>query len=480
MKKLQLLPLLLISMSLLFPSCGKDFLDLEPISSNSTNGFYKTATDIEQGVSGAYDALQSTGQYGHYFVYFMEVSSDNSKTESITNSGGIYGDFDLFRTAASNVILNDTWQSCYNGIQRCNIVLNRIDQIDMDAQVKEYRKAEMKFIRALTYFNLVRIWGPVSLVTEEVKNPFDAFKYGRNSVPEVYEQIIKDLKEAEQALPVAYPDFKDLGRATKGAAQALLGKVYLTTKDYTSAAAVLKTLIDARSYKLVGTFADIFKVIYKNNKESIFEVQFLKGGLGEGSSFANIFAPSGSTILTGGIGTTLGNNIPTTNLLNAYTSTTDVRKIATIDKLADGRLYVKKFMDIPYQANDASSNFIVLRYADVYLMYAEALNELNYEANGDALYYLNEIRGRAVVTKYGATSLTSKVAFRQAIFAERRLEFAFENHRWFDLLREGKALETMNNSAGGFTIVDHQLLFPIPQSQINTNPGKIYQNPDYN
>ncbi|WP_256012258.1 RagB/SusD family nutrient uptake outer membrane protein [Desertivirga xinjiangensis] len=479
MKAYNLSFLALLVTGTLLASCGKDFLDLKPISGSSLEGFYQNAADIDQAVSGAYDALQSHTQYGQYFMYFMEVSSDNSKTESITNSGGIYGDFDLFRTAASNIILSDTWQSCYNGIQRCNIVLNRIDKIEMDEKTKENRRAEVKFIRALTYFNLVRIWGPVSLVTEEVSNPFDAFKFGRNPTSEVYTQIIKDLRESADVLPPSYTAAKDVGRVTKGAAQALLGKVLLTTKDYDAAAIVLKTVIDSKTYGLLGNYADVFKVANKNNKESIFEIQFLKGGLNEGSSFANIFAPAGSTVLTGGIGPTMGNNMPTQNLVDAYTAL-DSRKSASIDRLNDGRYYVKKYMDIPFQANDASSNFIVLRYADVLLMYAEALNELKYIANGDALFYLNVVKFRAGLTKLDAMSLPDQNTFRDAIFAERRLELAFENHRWFDLLRSGKAIDVLNASSGGFTVQSHQVLFPVPQSQINTNPGIIYQNQYYN
>lgn len=479
MKTLTTKSIIAIILGLFLTGCGKDFLELNPISSNSTDGFYRSATDIDQAVNGAYDALQSNGQYGQNFMYFMEVSSDNSKTESITNSGGIYGDFDLFRTAASNPILNETWQSCYNGIQRCNIILAHIDRIEMDTQVKANRIAEAKFIRALTYFNMVRIWGPVSLVTKEIKNPFDAFAYGRNPTSEVYNQIISDLGEAAAVLPNTYTATKDIGRVTKGAAQALLGKVLLTTKDYAGAAQQLKKVIDSKNYILLPVYADIFKASNKNNKESIFEIQFLKGGLKEGSSFANILAPAGSTVLTGGIGPTLGNNVPTQQMFNAYTFT-DVRKSASLDKLADGRFYVKKYIDVPFQANDASSNFTVLRYADVLLMYAEALNEISYIPDGDALFYLNEVRFRAGIGRLAPTILTDQISFRNALFEERRLELAFENHRWFDLLRLGKAVEIMNASSGGFTIQPYQLLFPIPQSQINTNPDKIHQNPLYN
>lgn len=468
-------------------SCSKSFLDLKPQSQGNVDNFYKTAADIDQAVAGAYDALQSVGEYGQNFVYFMEVSSDNSKQESITNSGGVYGDFDLFRVVASNTVLDQTWQYCYSGIFRCNTILSRIDRINMDQTTKSIRIGETKFLRALTYFNLVRIWGPVSLVTTEVTNPYDAFSFGRASVDSIYTQIIRDLQDAAGALPANFTG-KDLGRATKIAAQTLLGKVYLTRKNYTAATEQLKAVIDyananPNALNLLPNFADLFKVTNKNSKESIFEVQFVKGGVGEGSRFVNLFAPANTTQFTNGIGTALGDNEPTANLANAYTAG-DLRKDVTIGAIADGRTYAKKYVgqDVPGLANDAGNNFIVLRYADVLLMYAEALNEIAYDAGGagDAWKYINKVHQRAGLTALTTTDLPDQAAFGLAVENERRLELAFENHRWFDLVRTGRAIDVMNASGGGFTVKPYQLIFPVPQTQIDTNPDKIKQNPYYN
>ncbi len=467
-------------------ACSKSFLDLKPLNQGSVNDFYKTAGDIDQAVAGAYDALQNTGEYGQNFVYFMEVSSDNSKQESITNSSGVYGDFDLFRVVPANNVLDQTWKVCYSGILRCNTILHRIDGINMDAAVKEIRQGEVRFLRALTYFNLVRIWGPVPLVTQEIVNPYDAFAYGRAHTDTIYAQVIADLQQAITALPLSHSG-KDIGRATKIAAQALLAKVYLTQKNYSAAAALLKTIIDyaganPKNLDLLTAYADIFKVSNKNNKESIFEVQFQKGGVGEGSRFVNLFAPANTTQFTNGVGTALGDNEPTAGLIGAYTAG-DTRKDATIGTLADGRTYAKKFvgLDVPGLANDAGNNFIVLRFADVLLMYAEVLNEIGYDAGGtgDAWTCLNKVHQRAGLAAFTTADLASQEDFRLAIENERRLEFAFENHRWFDLVRTGRALTVMNASGGGFTVKAHQLVFPVPQSQIDTNPDKIQQNPVY-
>ena len=471
---------------LVLSSCEK-FLDLKPQSEGSADNFYRSATDIDQAVAGAYDALQTIGQYGQNFVYFMEVSSDNASQESVTNTGGVYGDFDLFRVVSSNSVLDQTWQYCYSGIMRCNTILSRIDGITMDETLKDRRKGEARFLRALTYFNIVRIWGPVSLVTEEIENPYDAFAFGRASVDEVYNQIILDLKEAVSALPDQWENKADIGRAHRIAAQTLLGKVYLTRKDYASARDILKQVIDYSGanpgkLSLMTSFADIFKLANENNKESIFEIQFSKGGIGEGSRFINLFSPANTTQFTNGIGTALGDNEPTQNLADAF-GTDLVRKTATIGSLADGRMYAAKFVgqDTPYAANDAGNNFIVLRYADVLLMYAECLNEIAYDpaGSGDAWTCLNRVRARSGLDPYDVTGLADQQAFRLAIENERRFELAFENHRWFDLVRTGRAVEVMNASGGAFTVQPYQTIFPVPISQINTNPDKIKQNPDY-
>jgi starch-binding outer membrane protein, SusD/RagB family len=474
MKKIILI--LMIIQSLL--SACQSVIDLAPVSSVNADNFYRNAQDIELGVLTAYDALQSIGQYGQYFIYFMEVSSDNSFQSSITTSGGVFGDFDVWRVVPTNAVLDKTWKDCYVGIQRCNIILNRIEPISMDETLKASRKGEMKFIRALTYFNLVRIWGDVPLVIQEIEDPFDAFQQGRTDKDLVYQQIIKDLQEAIDELPLIPTD---IGRVSRGAAQTLLAKVYLTQKKYSEAIVLLKEVLNSHQYRLLDNFASVFSTQNENNQESIFEVQFKKGGLEEGSPYANLFAPSGASQLIGNVGTTMGENLPTDGLFNTY-SANDLRRNATIGKLLDNRLYAEKYRDTPFQDRDGENNFIVLRYADVLLMLAETLNETQYIPEGEAFDYLNEIRLRANLPALTATELPNQNAFREAVWKERRLELAFENHRWFDLLRTGKAIEVMNQhtSPNGKVIIElHQLLLPIPQSQIDTNPDKIFQNTGY-
>ncbi len=466
-------------------ACTKKFIDLPPVSAASAANFYKTAADINQAVAGAYQSLQATAEYGQNFTYFMEVNSDNSKEESVTNTGGAYGDFDLLRVVSSNVALDQTWQGCYVGILRCNTILSRIGGITMDSAAKNFRIGESEFIRALTYFNLVRIWGDVSLVTKELANPTDAFALGRTSADSIYMQVISDLQDAITRLPLSVSG-ADVGRATRIAAESLLGKVYLTQKNYTAAATPLKAVIDYANANptlltLLPNYADIFKVANKNNKESIFEIQYQKGGVGTGSSFVNLFSPANTTQFTNGIGTAVGDNEPSANLMQSYAAG-DLRKAVSVGVLPDGRTYAAKYVgqDVPDQANDAGNDFFVLRYADVLLMYSEVLNEMGYDPSGtgDAWAGLNKVHQRAGLTAFTTADLPDQGSFRLALENERRFELAFENHRWFDLVRTGRMAVVMNASGfGGAAVQPDQTLAPVPISQINTNPDKIKDNP---
>lgn len=471
----------LLFTSLFFCSaCSEQQLDLAPISNANSADFYKTDKDINQAVLSTYDILQSRSQYGHFFIFFMETRADNSEVEDIIKGVGDEGNIDLFREIPTSPILNNTWISSYAGIQRCNTVLARIDKITMNENEKNIRKGEVKFIRALTYFNLVRIWGGVPQVTNELENISESYAFGRASVDEIYSLIINDLKDAVVALPVSFPR-TEVGRASKGAALTLLGKVYLTRKNYKEAADTLRLVANSSKYSLLSNYADVFDIAKENGAESIFEIQFLKGGLGEGGIHSILTAPRSNTTLTGGIGAGNGDNIPTTNLLEQF-ETNDSRLTVTVSRLPDKRLYTTKYLDKPFAINDDGRNVIVLRYADVVLMLSEALNELGFEANGEAFALLNQIRTRANVKKYTVSDLPNQNSFRLAIEKERRLELAMENHRWFDLIRTERALEVMNSypeTRVQRTVKEYQLLFPIPQSQVDINPTKIKQNEGY-
>lgn len=461
-------------------SCKDKFLDLAPVSQANTNTFFKTPADMLNALNAAYGTLQAGGQYGNYYV-FGEITSDNT-TPVLSGSVTDQDEFDKFYPRTTNPFLSGRWNDSFRGIYRCNTVIDRIVAVQMDETLKKRIVGEAKFLRALMYFNLVRVFGDVPLVLKEITDPAEGYDYSRSPVNDVYAQIIKDLGDAELVLP-ATNTAANVGRATSGAAKALLGKVYLTSKQYTEAGAKLKEVIDSNVYDLLPNYADVFKATNKNHKESVFDVQYKKGTIGEGSGFGNAFAPenSGNAVIQFGGS---GNNRPTPDMEKAY-ETGDLRKdvsMSTGYTNASGvRVeynYVKKYSDVPQTAGNSDDNWPVLRYADVLLMYAEVLNETG--KPGEALPILNRIRKRAgLADKPSLTQADMRLALEQ----ERRVELAFEGHRWFDLVRTGRALDVLKAKAATIgiktSLTENNLIFPVPQSQIDINPSKIKQNPGY-
>ena len=345
--------------------------------------------------------------------------------------------------------------------------------------------AEVRFIRALTYFNMVRIWGDVPLVTSEIVNIADAYTYGRKPAADVYKQIEDDLTFAIANLPTTQTT-ANLGRATKGAAQGILGKVLLTERKYSDAAVQLKAVIDAGNYALQANYANIFLTSNEMNSEILFAVRYSKGGFGVGSGFTNFFLPSPlsaafNTSVNGGVGTGQQFNTVDADLVAAFTAsgTTDVRAAASYGNTTTP-YFTKKYIDTPTTAYDAENDWIVLRYADVLLMYAEAINEQG-APSADALSATNQVirrsRNLPVATAAPTVDLptgTTQAALRTRLETERRLELNFEGHRWFDLVRTNRAIDVMNayfTKAAVTTRIDaHNLLFPLPLQEIQTNP----------
>lgn len=468
-------------------ACSDDFLDLAPISQQNSNNFYKTAEDMKNALTAVYGSLQYGGQYYSSIHVMGDLRSDNTEITN-PNAGADLQAIDNFTNTPVTSVSNTTWAGHYQGIQAANIVIEKIEGITMDATLKAQYIGEAKFLRALMYFNLVRIYGDVPLVTKVINNPQDGYDYGRATSEEVYQQIIADLVEAEGSLPYTYAA-SEAGRATKGAAMSLLGKVYLTRKEWTLASQKLKQVIDEAAqtkYKLMPTYAGIFGVTAENNAESIFEVQFKSGSNGEGSPFTNQFAPIGSGTAVVAVGNPLGQNIPTAEMDAAYEAN-DLRKAASMKNsyVLSGKTtlhnYVVKYSGTPAANLDSDNNWIVLRYADVLLMYAEALNEQGFVPDGPAFGYLNQIRTRAglpvksFTNENPALQITTQAEFRLAIEQERRVELAFEGHRWFDLVRTDRALAVLADKG----MQPHHVLLAIPQSQVDINPTMISQNPGY-
>lgn len=436
-------------------ACQKDFLDLKPQSQPNVDNFYKTANDFGNAVNGAYDALQSPNQYGGDYNTIVEARGDNILDNDPSSGSGLRYNIDRFIEPTTNSVLRDTWGSLYTGINRCNLILDKIDAVTMDATLKARYKGEAQFIRALSYFNLVRLWGKVPLVLT-AGSTTDARSYTRNEIADIYAAIEKDLTAAAAGLPVSYTG-ADVGRATSGAAKGMLGKVYVTQKKYDLAVSTLRELVNGTTYQLLPNVGDVFLVTNKNNAELLFAVKYRKGGLlgeGHGSWF----------------GTSIGD--PVEPSLRAAYSAGDKRLPLTVMIPVPTSInsVPRKFYDELSATSDVGNDFPVLRFADVLLLYAEALNGVGYQATGEAFTALNRVRIRAGVAPYTAAQLPTKEAFQTAVIRERRLELALESDRWFDLIRTGTAVEAIKVT--GITMPAYRVYYPIPQSEIDVYNNK--------
>jgi len=464
-------------------SCKKSFIDLTDPTRIITSEYYKDSASIATAVTACYASLQE--MYGKssasrgVFPY-GEVASDNAT--AVVEGTGI-GEFEYFSFTSANPVLQSSWTYMYRCIARCNVVLARIDPVTMNAGVKSRFQSEVKAIRALAYFNLVRIWGDVPLVTKEIQTVAEAYQYGRTPVADVYAQIEKDLTEADADvnLPAKYTANVDLGRITKAAVKGLLSKVYLTEKKYTEAGNKLNEFItayDGTTHSLLANYSDIYLTSNELNAEIVLAVRYTKGNVpGTGSPFTNYFAYSTSN--AGGVGTGYQYCTLRKDLIDTMAANGAADKRTAASYTTSGTTYgTKKYADVPAADLDSDCDWIVLRYADVLLMYAEVLNEQSSTNVATAITYLNRVRVRAGLTALVAATQTQG-SLRLAIEKERRIELNMEGHRWFDLVRTGRAIEVMNNHFTKYAIklnasspvvqIDaHNLLFPIPISEINT------------
>jgi len=446
-------------------SCAKEFTELAPISDRSIQSAYKTAVDFEVAVNGTYDALQLSGTYGKYYLILNEMRSDN-----VYNGGGSGGiastleDIDLFKEIPTATELSTSWADSYKGIARCNIILDKIDQSTVTDALKKRYKGEALYIRSLLYYNLAVIFGniPLQLTYSNIVD------LSQVTASKVYDQIAKDLVIAEPLLPAKYTLASDVGRVTSGAVATLLGKVYLTNGDKPNAILAFNRVIASKQYSLVADYAKLWGVANENGPESIFEVQFKTGGQGEGSGYFEYFA----AILgrSGGAGGGNASMPVTPDLLAAYTKG-DLRYTKSIYRAikppAPDTTYVTKYITTQTTSFDGDNNWVVSRYADVLLMLAEAVGE-----GTEAYGYINQVRARAGLP---AISASTSGTFTEKLLADRRVEFAFENQRWQDLLRLGAA-QTVMAKFLSIPSTSVRLIYPIPQKEIDVSNGKIIQN----
>lgn len=475
-------------------SCKKEFIELYPESTVSVDVLYKTDKDYQDAVIGIYSNYRAP--YLNFWR-FGDLRSDDTKFGLVSQLEDIRND--NFTSDNSDPVLASSWRSYYSIISRANKVINNIQNADAALVTNKARhKAEAGFLRALAYFNLVRIFGDVPMITKDITIA-EAYKSPREKVRNIYDNvIIKDLMDAEANLPQKYTG-TDIGRATKGAAKSLLGKVYLTLKDFAKAETKLQE-VTTLGYSLLGNFNDLWDYSKdEHHSEYIFDIEYEEGQGGLGSSFTGQFAldfQAGGGPLVAELvrrynipsGTGGDAGIPNQSIFDAFAiSPGDKRQDTTAAKGLTGpggvfipiaatgvsALSLKYMSKLAGAATDSKVNWKVIRYADVLLMYAEALNE-----NGktvEAMAYLNMIRTRAKVPVYANLSLSDT---REKIYLERRLELTLEGQRWFDLVRTGRALTVM----ASYGMKDYMTLFPIPQAQLDIVNDKtiLPQNAGYN
>ncbi|RVU01215.1 RagB/SusD family nutrient uptake outer membrane protein [Mucilaginibacter limnophilus] len=451
-------------------ACKKSFLSPTPQSTATAVNFYKNTADITNAVTAAYAPLQGAALYQTNITIMTELRSDNIEDQNPGADAGKQFNIDRFLAGADNTVFGDTWLALYNGISRCNNTLAHLDVVT-DTRLRSQYEGELRFLRALHYFNLVRFWGNVPLVLQPVTTK-EAQNIGRSSSEAVYAAIEEDLTKAAALLPATYAA-ADMGRASAGAAKGLLGKVYLTEKKYQQAVTTLKELLpqgtNPYKYTLLPNVADVFSVSNKLNAEILFAVHFEKSITGQGHSVSAYF----------------NRPVLDPNLLNAYEASDTRRDLLNQQSIDANTAPVKKYFDtFDPTFRTVGNDYIVLRYADVLLMYVEALNEVAYsgDANSEQFIYLNAVRNRAKASAYTPAQLNSQQSFRAAVLQERRLELPLEFNRWFDLVRTNTAQQAMQNSGlTKLSIQAFQYLYPIPQGQIEVihNPSIFPQNPGY-
>lgn len=458
----------------------KKFLDKSPVSDLTTQNFYKTANDAESGLVGAYNGLGD-----QYYIWDFITNSD-ARSDNAYAGGDNADNFqiDNFNITPTNGNVSRDWSGLYTQIGKANAVLDNVPNIPdasfSDPNRKAQILAEAKFLRALHYFNLVTTYGKLPLVTSLKQDYFTS----RSEVTDIYNQIISDLKDADQSLLSPGDNKLVAGRASKGAAEALLAKVYAQMGDYTNALDYCNKVI-ALPYSLLSNYDFLFDGAHENSSESIFEIQHAAGTFG--SYAPNMMLPA---VITGEAWIKF--NTPTQDIVKAMRKEGDsIRLHSSIVFDNTNNLpapYTAAENPIPYiykyrnpNGWNSPNNQIVIRLADIILLKAEALTALS--RSSEAVPLVNQIRARVNLPAVAPTSPTD---IKAAILKERRFELAFEGQRWNDLLRAGSdyTIQLMNSQVNGqgvnmnYNVTASKLIFPIPQSERNKNP-KLDQNPGY-
>lgn len=478
--------------------CKKDFLDLKPNNAITDENFYQTQTDAIQATNSVYTPLQ--GLYNGAAWQILDIMSDDAdKGGGGANDAAEIFELDNFTLTSFNPHTTLYYTQCYLGVQRANLVLNRVPGIPgMSESIRNRCLGEAHFLRGFYYYMLVRLFGDVPLYTSPITLA-ESYTIRRSAKASVYETIKADMKRAEELLPKVRSTGENAGRVTSWTAKGMLASVYLTLGDNTNAAAEALAVINEGPYTLNTNYADNFDVYKENGPESMFEVQFRNAGqqwnyFGQGSVVNCWFAPRAQDIVQS---SGYGFNIPTQDFVNQYERNASGAIIdrrrpvaiwmpgdqwnsytqpASLEGSPNGYNVRKYFVPVTDVNADAggwscAGNICIMRFAEVLLIAAEALGA------GAGEPYINRVRTRAGLGNL-QTGL-SESAFREAVYKERRIEFSAEMHRWFDLIRhpESEYMLKKMREAGKNPQPRHYLM-PLPQEERDRNPN-LTQNPGY-
>lgn len=468
-------------------ACKRDFLNVDPQAQQPATTFWKTSSDATKAVNAIYGNLRSWENVAFPALALESIPGDDAEKGSSTNDASYLNTYDNFSVSSTEGQLQSFWTGQYQNINLCNQVLANIPAINMDATLKARYLSEAKFVRAYSYFRLVRAFGDVPL---RLSLPKDAseFNIPRTSKAQVYLAIEKDLDDAAVGLPQTYTS-ADFGRATKGAALALHAKVAMYQAKWDQVLSLTNTVMTL-GYDLFPNYEQGFRLNNENNIESIFEIQCEIVPSIAGSANSQFSQVQGVRGTVGG----WGFNVPTATLAAAY-ETGDTRRDATIifrgettpegdiiPATGDNPMYNQKSY-VPFSLiisgfnEGAQQNIRVLRFADVLLMNAEAANEQNNVVLAKSS--LNKVRARA---RGGATGIlpdvtsTDKDVIRQAIWKERQVELGMESDRYFDVIRQGRGNAVFG--AKGWKAGKNEV-WPIPSTEIDLSEGTLTQNLNY-
>ncbi len=487
MKIIKLITICVVAISLI--SCSDDLNQLPKTQITSPN-FYQTEQQFIDATNDIYRQMGIVYDAGGIVDIGAEYRSDNTYIKQIAgNRTGVIR-LNQFQAGPANEDILGAWEDGYEAIYACNNIISRLENTSItftEPTLKDRLIAEATAVRALIFFNMVRSWGAIPLPLKPLSIE-ESYEYLRESEDVVYDQIINDLNNSKDNLPESYSG-NDVGRITKYGAAAILAKVYLTRGATQDAQDELEQIMDSNLYSLDanndGTvnkddYKHLFQPNTKNSKSSVVEVQYMSGTNAVNSSHQNTYRPFDQRFHPIGVNQTRaggagGINTPTEDLINEFEPADSVRKSISAAPgfftLSDNEFvdfpYTRKFYDTDYL--NAGQNFEIIRYADILLMYSEV--------TGDPLY-LNRVRARVGLPGYGEPGYPSSKynTLEKAIEHERRMELCFEFHRFFDLVRNGRALEVLQSK--GYDITESELLLPIPQNVIDVNP-EITQNPGY-